>query len=1003
MNKINNNLSLPLPLPLGLDPVLGEDNTKPRFFKSKIKSLYIDPSDISFDSFSNLILSNLRVNVSYSMLYKVKYDDTDFGMIGCQEGIILSSINDTESVQRAWDNLRKGIRDFSHEYSTESIDLIQMLYVIINDMPELKLKNINSIKLNKEFVNIKDEKFKFSSRLLPLSIYKSYYGKLLLGDERIMYLNMINKAKSILLHEKINTEDINSMYLYRNEYLILNKRIDDIVVSREVYDALTGKYKDTFIDSIVDKHTFTRKKGKLVLTIRNNNVIHVNASKDLPVIKYIPKPYRESPNPYIGSLDLETYKDLDDTVKIYALGFIVLGESPKTFFLGKNNDSDELLLKCFDTILTDSKYNGYTFYTHNFGKYDSVFISKILREANNRMGFDYYKLSPNYRNSTVLTLDVKVRKELGDRKQPMIGARKEPKFNKITIADSYALLNDNLYDLSRSFGVEVTKGYFPHSFVKKDTMGYVGNTPSIHYWKDIVSKDKGITSEEYNELYSENWCLKNECIKYLNKDLESLLNIMDTFNKYVFRKYDVQMTDSATISRLALNIFLKDYLKESCLPVIKSNMYKDIKQAYFGGVTEVYKPYGRNLYYYDVNSLYPFSSLNPMPGKTCNYIEDLSDEGLQIDDLFGFFYCEVETKNDYLGLLPVRGDGGILMPNGSWSGWYFSEELKFAANNNYKIKVVKGYNFDRSENVFNQYVHDIYKVKSNSEGHIKAIAKSLLNNLLGRFGMNINKPKTEIVNGDKLKEIQCTRRYESYPKQITNDEYLISYYPVVSREICESHGIDYVKVYMNSSDKIEMEKDKEFNDVSLTTAAAVTSYARIYMSKVKLDVLSKGGNIYYTDTDSLVTDKPLNHDLIGDKIGQFKLEYLVKKAYFITSKTYCLIIKENYTKAKLKKGDTCIKVKGAFNTSLNLKDFMDMYKGINVEAKKRNTVTNHEKGYVLILDKSIELNSDSYKKREKVYLKNKWTDTKPLIYNNSFKNDTANNNSDGNNKKKKKP
>lgn len=33
-------------------------------------------------------------------------------------------------------------------------------------------------------------------------------------------------------------------------------------------------------------------------------------------------------------------------------------------------------------------------------------------------------------------------------------------------------------------------------------------------------------------------------------------------------------------------------------------MFGDIKQAYYGGVTEVYRPYGTNLLHYDVNSLY---------------------------------------------------------------------------------------------------------------------------------------------------------------------------------------------------------------------------------------------------------------------------------------------------------------------------------------------------------------------------------------------------------------
>ncbi|GER42509.1 DNA polymerase [Striga asiatica] len=40
-----------------------------------------------------------------------------------------------------------------------------------------------------------------------------------------------------------------------------------------------------------------------------------------------------------------------------------------------------------------------------------------------------------------------------------------------------------------------------------------------------------------------------------------------------------------------------------------------IRRAYYGGHTDVYKPYGENLYYYDVNSLYPYVMKEfPMPG-----------------------------------------------------------------------------------------------------------------------------------------------------------------------------------------------------------------------------------------------------------------------------------------------------------------------------------------------------------------------------------------------------
>ena len=140
-------------------------------------------------------------------------------------------------------------------------------------------------------------------------------------------------------------------------------------------------------------------------------------------------------------------------------------------------------------------------------------------------------------------------------------------------------------------------------------------------------------------------------------------------NKQVFLDYNIDMTKSVTISGLALRLFLKDFYKDNIPDISKSSIYKDIRQAYYGGITEVYRPYGRNLYYYDVNSLYPYVSLQDMPGLQCNkvtYLEDTED----IDTLFGFFYCRVEAPSSggYLGLLPLRTNSGLIFPLGRWEG-----------------------------------------------------------------------------------------------------------------------------------------------------------------------------------------------------------------------------------------------------------------------------------------------------------------------------------------------
>lgn len=203
--------------------------------------------------------------------------------------------------------------------------------------------------------------------------------------------------------------------------------------------------------------------------------------------------------------------------------------------------------------------------------------------------------------------------------------------------------------------------------------------------------------------------------------------------------------------------------------------------------------------------------------------------------------------------------------------------------------------------MFTDYVKNLYELKVNSTGHIKVIAKSLLNNLLGRFGMNIKKPITEIVNNEKMELIISTRKLSGTFRELTDNDTIVSYYPEISKEMCDTHGIDYIKALQT---KFDMERDKEMKDVSLSTAAAITSYARIFMSKIKLDILSKGGEIYYTDTDSIVTNIPLDSNLVGNKLGQFKLVYKIKKGYFISSKTYCLILNDN---------SQIIKAKGVFN------------------------------------------------------------------------------------------
>lgn len=65
---------------------------------------------------------------------------------------------------------------------------------------------------------------------------------------------------------------------------------------------------------------------------------------------------------------------------------------------------------------------------------------------------------------------------------------------------------------------------------------------------------------------------------------------------------------------LALTRLRKDYYDERATPIAIPNRTADEFLRRAGGHAYVYKPIGSNLYYYDVNSLYPYvMKSSPMP------------------------------------------------------------------------------------------------------------------------------------------------------------------------------------------------------------------------------------------------------------------------------------------------------------------------------------------------------------------------------------------------------
>ena len=978
--------------------------------KNKYIDIYLSPVELyNFDVFTSK-LDILNNSVRYSMLFRVCYDvEPTFKMLGNQLNFEVDNTSNKSFVfKQLYDNIILRLENsiLHYKYTGDDIIAIQLLVynvtytdnVIKKIGSKFNIKNLDIsndlVVTNKSLINLGYNK------LLPPSLNtEEYYHK-------VQTLSSDGYIKSILV--KDNWVDFCSLIRSKNPKIVdyLNDNLNIFIDSKHRYiTILDKKYTNGKLqhyisiytldgghvldvkDNRISETSFSRNMGNITNMYTNNTITKTLVNIKLEPLKLskISKSLvdLQISNPNIGTLDLETYVD-NEISKVYAIGFYTRQHKLKTFYINRETlDSSELILNCIDCMLT-SKYTGYTFYVHNLGGYDIVFLLKTLISFN--LKENMYKLNTTTRGNLILSLS--------------ISKKINTKTYNIKIVDSYNILSHSLKDLCKTYKSDTVKDIFPYEFITRHRLFYIGDKPSISMYKDLNKQtyyeipryDRSSLREivkyieinlnnlgvsinklHYDTIPDHNWSSEFETIKYLEKDLISLYEIINKFSDYVYLKYNIQVSKSLTISSLAMKIFLGKYYNFNIPLIVKRSLYNSIKQSYFGGITEVYIPTNINnerLYYYDVNSLYPYAALNAMPGLDCVFESDINLDIKDIASLFGFYYCKVLTNNSYLGLLPLRTKNGLIMPNGEWEGWYFSEELKFAALNGYKIFVLKGYTFNKVYDIFNKYVDNFYRIKSGTKDIVeKSVTKSLLNNLLGRFGLDIDKPKTSLVDYAKYNELLQTKIINNVIQ--IEDKYLITYTDKVSKLICDDANVDYKNTVLNSL-KNKEESEQTFSDVSIAIAASVTSYARIFINKVKLDVLNKGGNIYYTDTDSVVTNIPLDNKLVGTDIGQFKLEHIINKAYFISGKTY--LIKDIFD-------NTLIKYKGINNVKLNIDDFITLYKGGKVTAKRSETYRNFIEGYVNLNTRNILLDGNSYTKRSKLYNNELWVNTKPIDIN----------------------
>lgn len=533
----------------------------------------------------------------------------------------------------------------------------------------------------------------------------------------------------------------------------------------EYWDSIKYPYR-RWMDSWISCENGTEKFSRLIdeykIYITNGQIEYIDRLYNFSDINWA---YRDKKyNGKIGTLDLETLTlkkgQKDSTVgeqSVYAGGWALNELGSKTFIIDKIKikDSSELIENMFEELFK-LKVNGYTLYAHNLGRFDAIFLIKLLALLD-------YQISPIWKDNAILRIKIF-----------------DPKTKqRITLLDSLNLLKTYLKKLLISFNCETRKGEFPHLFVEEDNLNYIGNKPDIKYYSL-----SNISLDEYNQINSSNWNLKEECLNYLEKDILGLLEVLNKVSLYYFKEFGVNIPKYLTLPSLAMSVFGFNFYDEKYkIKMIKGPLEKFIREAYFGGNVGVYnqETKGRvnRAYHYDMNSQYPNAMLNKLP--TGNPVFSTNKD---LSYYFGFVYALItppsisELKNLYIQSRTELGK--VVCPRTPFYRWIASFELESALKDNYKAEILYGINFPNSSEVyssklFEKYVTHFYDKKKNAKDTIERnVAKLMLNSLYGKFGQKDIENSIKIVSREDANRL-IKSHHVSYFAQINKDKILIKY------------------------------------------------------------------------------------------------------------------------------------------------------------------------------------------------------------------------------------
>ena len=431
--------------------------------------------------------------------------------------------------------------------------------------------------------------------------------------------------------------------------------------------------------------------------------------------------------------------------------------------------------------------------------------------------------------------------------------------------------------------------------------------------------------------FSKSYSFSNKRMQaHLKNDVLALYSIITRF-------YEREGTLKLTIASQAMQTFSNDYFEGY---VWQCNAKFDgyfRKNFYKGGRVEVYKGLGKNLYYYDFNSLYPSVMLEEMPIGS-----PIKTKKYEVGKI-GYYHIKLlQTTNLKISPLIYTDATGNYYVNGKKGTEFYVMQPDLTILDSYKIKykVMDGYYFEATGKVFEDYVNHYYEIKSKTTDEVeKYISKLMLNSLYGKFGQKLWGTAIEVTNKE-------------------NREGLI---------------------FNPSTDLVLVDKKLNVKFKGIHIACYITSLARYRLFTAMKEI--GFDNIFYCDTDSIITTKKIK---FGTEIGELKLVDKIKEGVFLLPKTYGYIND---------KGKRVVKFKGFSDKSFSyselkkllLKQKTKLVKkqrrmlGFRSSLRRKSGIVS-ERGTYLKLVEEEKILSNNYTRRKLFPNKSTVFDSMPFIY-----------------------